>query len=122
MRLQLPLTKTADWSAPEGPAGNIDFTANAFPQPFFPRQRGNAFNLRNFSHEFMSGNSTKAVIPVQQFHIRVANPRQPEAYQCPAGPQLRQRLLNSTQLSFVNLECEQSRRVLLTRTQRIIIA
>ena len=45
-------------------------------------------NIGNFANEFMARRAAKRVIPSQDFDISIANAREPDVHQRPAGPQL----------------------------------
>src|SRR6266478_6065747 len=106
MSLQATPAKIADWMASKRLAGNIDFSADAPPQPFFLFRSRCTAQLFNRAHKFMPGNTAKVVVPVQQLHIGIADSREPHAYQRPPRPQFRKRLGCGFQFSIFNAEAE----------------
>src|SRR6266478_817543 len=91
MRLQSTPAEVADGTPPEGPAGNIDFAANAPPHPFFLFRSQYATHFFNRPDKLMPRNTTKIVIAVQQLHVGFTDARKPHAHQCPSRPQFWQR-------------------------------
>src|SRR5260370_8766433 len=89
MRLESSPAKLADGTAPECLAGNIDFPANPSPQPFFPFPGRYSLQLLHRAHKFISRNTAKIVIPVQQFHAGIADAREPPSHQSQTRPHLR---------------------------------
>ena len=67
-------------------ARNIDFTDNAPPHPVLIACSGDPHDI---THEFMAERAVKIVIAAQDFNIGIADTRQANADQGPAGPQSR---------------------------------
>jgi hypothetical protein len=86
MRFESPSAKVADRPPPESLAGNIDFAANAPPQPFLLFRSRHAAHLFNRADKFMPGNTTEVVITMQQLNIRIADAHEPHAHQRPPRP------------------------------------
>src|SRR5450631_2788659 len=64
--------------------GNVDFSADAFAEPFRFFCRGNAIDVGDFADKFVAGNSTKGVIAAKNFHVSVADTSKEYADECPA--------------------------------------
>src|SRR5262249_39428040 len=62
----------------------------------------NSRHFCHFANELVPWRAVKRVIPTQNLHVRVANPRQPHADQRPARAQLRDLFLDWLEAIFRN--------------------
>src|SRR5713226_2104586 len=100
MRFQSTAAESADWFEAIARARDIDFPADFAAKPLLLYGCRNASYLLDLADKLMARRAAEFVVAAKNFHIGVADTRQPHANQRPPGPQLRQWLRGCLQFSI----------------------
>jgi len=82
---QSAAAKDAMWPESESRAGDINFAGDAASQPVFLLAASCAADVHYFADEFVAGGSTKIVVAAKDFDVGIADAREADADESPAG-------------------------------------
>src|SRR5208282_1025983 len=118
MRLQAAPAERAQRLVAIGGAGHIDFACHALAHPALSCFGGDARNLHDFADKFMPRRAAKLVIAAQDFHVGIADSREPHADESPTRAQPRQRLLHREETIFGDLKREYGQSMAMINAKR----
>ena len=85
VRFQSAAAKLAWRAESESCAGDINFAGDAASQPVFLLAASCAADVHYFADEFVAGGSTKIVVAAKDFDVGIADAREADADESPAG-------------------------------------